>query len=51
MVIGPAAVGSRFRQISVKRDKKEGSLIATLTHVGVLLSLRSNVDAALMPLP
>ena len=32
MIIGPTAFGSRFREISAKREKKEWPLVATLTQ-------------------
>ena len=32
MIIGPAAFGYRFREISAKREKKEGPLLTTLVR-------------------
>ena len=52
MIVGPASFGSRFREISSKREKKIGPLIKTLKTLDVfsgvkvkLHELRQNASA------
>ena len=51
MIIGPAAFGHRFREISAKREKKEGPLLTTLVRTCLQPSLRDVVRVQIPGVP